>query len=247
MPQSTSSTAQVPIPATVLSSAKSLQERFDPFSTSNANTQLPSFEISSVSGPSSVTSNLWHDDVWNGEEQVSVMAANTQPWNAFEDSSGHHPVDVLSQGLQLHNFPSADNQILGPRESEGSNKDEAQGNVSIGGFDNHDIQSHGDIQPNGMKCKSINPFDYPYESDVDHNNMFLDTSSLQAALPDALFPATFHGGIAESWLPQNTVTPYISSAGEGGLPFMAVQSPSSQIQSIQTPEPVVTFGGNPFA
>ncbi|RDY04178.1 putative ADP-ribosylation factor GTPase-activating protein AGD14, partial [Mucuna pruriens] len=228
MPQSTSSTAQVEIPATVPSSAKSLQERFDPFSTSNANTQWPSFEVSSVSEPSSVTSNLWHDGVWNGEEKVSVMAENTQPWNAFEDSSGRHPVDALSQGLQLHNFLSADNQILGVRESEGSNKDGVQVIAPICEFDNHDIQSHvsgsaysspmlppmGDIQPNGMKCKSTNPFDYPYQSDVDHNNMFLDMSSLQAALPDALFPATFHGGIAESWLPQNTVTPYISSAGE---------------------------------
>jgi hypothetical protein len=45
---------------------------------------------------------------------------------------------------------------------------------------------------------------------------FLDMSSLQAALPDALLPAAF-GGIAEPWLPQNTVTPYISSAGEGKL------------------------------
>lgn len=44
---------------------------------------------------------------------------------------------------------------------------------------------------------------------------FLDMSSLQAALPDTLLPATFHGGIAEPWLPQNTVAPYISTAGEG--------------------------------
>lgn len=42
-----------------------------------------------------------------------------QPWNAFEDSGDHHHlVDGLSQGLQLHNFPSADNHILGLRESE---------------------------------------------------------------------------------------------------------------------------------
>ncbi|KAH1249775.1 putative ADP-ribosylation factor GTPase-activating protein AGD14 [Glycine max] len=170
----------------------------------------------------------------------------TTPWNAFEDSGGHHPVDSLSQGLQLHNFPSADNHILGLRESEGSNEDGVKGFAPVGGFDNHDIPSHvscsaypppmlppmGDIQPNQMKSKSTNPFDYPYESDVDHNNMFLDMSSLQAALPDALFPATFHGGIAESWLPQNTVTPYISSAGEGGLSFMAMQSPSTQIHDL---------------
>jgi len=78
VPQSTSSTAQVEIPATVPSTSKSLQEGFDPFSTSNANTQWPSFEFSSVSINSSLTSNLWHDGVWNGEEQVSAMSANTQ-------------------------------------------------------------------------------------------------------------------------------------------------------------------------
>ncbi|XP_006604074.1 probable ADP-ribosylation factor GTPase-activating protein AGD14 isoform X2 [Glycine max] len=263
MPQSTSSAAQVEIPATVPSSAKSIEERFDPFSTSHANVQQwPSFEISSVNAPSSVISNLRHDGVWNGEEQVSAIAENTKPWNAFEDSGDHHHlVDGLSQGLQLHNFPSADNHILGLIESEGSNEDEVKGIAPVGRFDNHDIPSHvsgsaypppmlppmGDIQHNETKSKSTNPFDYPYETDVDHNNMFLDMGSLQAALPDALFPATFHGGIAESWLPQNPVTSCISSAGEGGLSFMAMQSPSSQIQNIQKPEPVASIGGNPFA
>ncbi|KAL5153862.1 putative ADP-ribosylation factor GTPase-activating protein AGD14 [Glycine soja] len=249
MPQSTSSAAQVEIPATVPSSAKSIEERFDPFSTSHANVQQwPSFEISSVNAPSSVISNLRHDGVWNGEEQVSAIAENTKPWNAFEDSGDHHHlVDGLSQGLQLHNFPSADNHILGLIESEGSNEDEVKGIAPVGRFDNHDIPSHvsgsaypppmlppmGDIQHNETKSKSTNPFDYPYETDVDHNNMFLDMGSLQAALPDALFPATFHGGIAESWLPQNPVTSCISSAGEGGLSFMAMQSPSSQIQTLK--------------
>ncbi|XP_014513810.1 probable ADP-ribosylation factor GTPase-activating protein AGD14 [Vigna radiata var. radiata] len=261
MPQSTSSTAQMEIPATVPLSAKSLRERFDPFSTSNANTQWPSFEFSSGSIHSSLTSNLWDAGVWSSEEQVSAISANTQPWNAFEDSGGHHPVDALSQGLQLHNFPSADNQILGLRESEGSKSDGVKGIVPVDAFENHDIPSHvndseyppsmlpsmGDIEPIGTKCKSTNPFDFPHESDVAHNNMFLDMSSLQDALPDALFPTSFHSGIAESWLPQNTVTPFISSSGEGGLSFMAVQSPGSQIQNIQTPEPVASFGGNPFA
>ncbi|KAK7364914.1 hypothetical protein VNO80_13660 [Phaseolus coccineus] len=261
VPQSTSSTTQVEIPATVPSSSKPLQEGFDPFPTSNANPQWPSFEFSSVSIHSSLTSNLWHDGVWNGEEQVSAMSANTQPWNAFEDSGDRHPVDALSQGLQFHDCASADNQIPGLRESEGSKSDGFEGIAPVGGFDNHDIPSHvsgsafpppmlppmGDTEPIGMKCKSTNPFDYPHESDVDHNNMFLDMSSLQDALPDALFPTSFHSGIAESWLPKNTVTPYISSSGEGGLSFMAVQSPGSQIQNIQTPEPVASFGGNPFA
>jgi hypothetical protein len=70
-PQFTSSTAQVEIPAAAApSSAESLQGRFDPFS--NPNMQWPSFEISSADVPS-VTSNLWHDGVWNGEKQVPVM------------------------------------------------------------------------------------------------------------------------------------------------------------------------------
>ncbi|KAJ1416735.1 ARFGAP/RecO-like zinc finger [Sesbania bispinosa] len=203
-PQCASSTAQLEIPAVVPSSAEPLQDRFDPFSTVNANMQWPSFEISSASVPS-VTSNIWHDGVWNGGEQVSAMATNTEPWNAFEDSGNHLPVDTVSQGLQLPNFPSADDHSLGLRASE------------------------GDIQPNGINCKSTNPFDFPYDSDVDHSSMFLDMNTLQAALPDALLPATFHGGIAEPWLPQSTVTPYISSA-EGGLSFMAVQTPSTQLQ-----------------
>ncbi|KAJ1393244.1 ARFGAP/RecO-like zinc finger [Sesbania bispinosa] len=246
-PQCASSTAQLEIPAVVPSSAEPLQDRFDPFSTVNANMQWPSFEISSAGVPS-VTSNIWHDGVWNGGEQVSAMATNTEPWNAFEDSGNHLPVDTVSQGLQLPNFPSADDHSLGLRASEnqGPNKDGMQGIAPIGGFDNQDIPSHGDIQPNGINCKSTNPFDFPYDSDVDHSSMFLDMSTLQAALPDALLPATFHGGIAEPWLPQSTVTPYISSA-EGGLSFMAVQTPSTQLQNIQTQEPVASIGGNPFA
>lgn len=41
-----------------------------------------------------------------------------QPWNAFEDSGVRLPVDVNSQGLQLHSFPPADNHISGLSASE---------------------------------------------------------------------------------------------------------------------------------
>ncbi|GAU31740.1 hypothetical protein TSUD_146270 [Trifolium subterraneum] len=239
-PQFTSSTAQVEIPAAGPSSAESLQGRFDPFS--NANMQWPSFEISSAGVPSSVTSNVWHGGVWNGEKQVPAMATDTQPWNAFEDSGTHFPVDGNSQGSQLHNFQS---ESFGLNTSERLNKDEIQGVAPSGGFDHHEFLSNGDIQQNGINRKSTNPFDFPFDSDVDQSDMFVDMSSLQAALPDALLPAAF-GGIAEPWLPQNTVTPYISSAGEGGLSFL-VPTPTSQLQNIQAQEPVASVGGNPFA
>ncbi|XP_019427802.1 PREDICTED: probable ADP-ribosylation factor GTPase-activating protein AGD14 isoform X4 [Lupinus angustifolius] len=233
MPQSTSSTAQVGTPAAAPSSEGSSQERFDPFSNFNANMQLPSVS----SPPSSATSNLWLDGVWNVEEKVPDIATDTQPWNAFESSGNHLPVD-------------ADNQFLGSRASEfGVSKEGGiQGIASFVGFDNHDIPPHGDMQSNGIGSKSTNPFDYPYDSDVEHTNMFLDVSSLQASLPDALLPATFGGGIAEPWQhPQNMSTSCISSTDQGGLSFMSAQPLSSQIQNVKTPEPVASFGGNPFA
>ncbi|KAI5395706.1 hypothetical protein KIW84_062040, partial [Lathyrus oleraceus] len=129
-------------------------------------------------------------------KQVPVAATDTQSWNAFEDST-HFPVDGSSQGLNLHYFSS---EISGlSASSEGPNKDGIQSVAPVGGFANHVIPSHGDIQPNGISRKSTNPFDFPFDSDVEPSNLFLDMGSLQAALPDALLPATF-GGIPEPWL-----------------------------------------------
>lgn len=44
---------------------------------------------------------------------------------------------------------------------------------------------------------------------------FLDMSSLQAALPNAQLPSTYHGGVSQPWFPQNPMTPYIPAAGQG--------------------------------
>ncbi|XP_028761342.1 probable ADP-ribosylation factor GTPase-activating protein AGD14 [Neltuma alba] len=252
------SPAQVEIPAGVPSTDKSLLELFDPFSTANASKQWPSFDTSGVHEPS-ITSNAWHGGVQNGE-QASVTAANAQPWNAFEDSGSHLPVDTASQGLQLHNLPSSGDQFLSSKVSEGP-KGGLQDFAPIGAF-NDNVQSDvgglpypptalplmEETQRSATNQKSTNPFDLPHESDVEHNSMFLDLSSLQAALPDSPLAPPYNGGngIAEPWLPQS-VTPYISSAGQGGLTFMAAQPPSSQIPNIPTQGPVASFGGNPFA
>ncbi|KAF7801418.1 putative ADP-ribosylation factor GTPase-activating protein AGD14 isoform X1 [Senna tora] len=228
MPQQTAPTAQPETPAGVPSTDKSLLEIFDPFSTANVSLQWPSFEPSVVHEPST-TPNPWHGGVPNGEQIMDL----DKPWNAFEDSGSHLPIDA--------------------------------------GF----IE---ETQPNKTNQKSTNPFDLPYESDVQQDNMvchwlltfvligfsilaalilpsriyylafpflyteeqnrlepdnevimffsflyltcplyplqFLDISSLQAALPDAQLAPPFHGGIAEPWLPQS-MAPYISSTGQG--------------------------------
>ncbi|XP_054801261.1 probable ADP-ribosylation factor GTPase-activating protein AGD14 [Prosopis cineraria] len=260
LPQHTASPAQVEIPAGVPSTDKSLMELFDPFSTANTSTQWPSFDTSGVHDPS-ITYNAWRGGVQNGE-QASIAPANAQSWNAFEDPGSHLPVDAVNQGSLLHNLPSSDDQFLSSKVSEGS-KGGVQEFAPLGGF-NDNIQSDAsglpypptvlplkeETQHNATNQKSTNPFDLPYESDAEHNNMFLDLSSLQAALPDSQlappYHGGYHGGIAEPWLPQS-VTPFISSAGQGGLTFMAAQPPSSQIPNIQTQGPVASFGGNPFA
>ncbi|TKY62820.1 ADP-ribosylation factor GTPase-activating protein AGD14 [Spatholobus suberectus] len=234
-PQHTTSTAQVEIPTAVPSTADSLQERFDPFLNLNANKLWPSSETSSISVLSSVTSNLWHDGMWNGEEQVSVTATNTQPWNAFKDSATSVPVDALNQGLQMRDLPLTDDQFLDLR-AEGLNKGGMQGIAPVAGFD-HDLASHF------VSGSSYPPSAFPPMSQL----QFLDVTSLQAALPDSQLPPTFQSGIAEPWLPQNTLSPYASSTGQGGLTFMAAPPPSSQILNIQTNGPVASVGGNPFA
>ncbi|RZB47539.1 putative ADP-ribosylation factor GTPase-activating protein AGD14 isoform B [Glycine soja] len=80
---------------------------------------------------------------------------------------------------------------------------------------------------------------------------FLDVSTLQAALPDSQLSPTFQSGIAEPWLPQNTLNPYVSSAGQDGFlsaNFERKESwPLAGPENIQTNGPVASVGGNPFA
>ncbi|XP_042509887.1 probable ADP-ribosylation factor GTPase-activating protein AGD14 [Macadamia integrifolia] len=76
---------------------------------------------------------------------------------------------------------------------------------------------------------------------------FLDMSSLQATLPNPQLPPAFLGNLSQPWFPQNPVTPYISAAPQGGLPYMAGQVTSSQLPNIPSQSPVVPLGGNPFA
>lgn len=52
---------------------------------------------------------------------------------------------------------------------------------------------------------------------------FLDMSPLDAALPNAQLPSTFHGGVSQPWFPQNTGTPYIPAVGQGTLYQLLVE------------------------
>jgi hypothetical protein len=93
--------------------------------------------------------------------------------------------------------------------------------------------------------KSANPFDLPYDSEFDSNDMFLDMSSLQGALPDIQTPQAFLNGVSQPWLAADSVPSYLPApaVAQGGLAYMAGQaSTNSAAQG-----PVAFTGGNPFA
>ncbi|KMS96554.1 hypothetical protein BVRB_8g201970 [Beta vulgaris subsp. vulgaris] len=88
---------------------------------------------------------------------------------------------------------------------------------------------------------SVNPFDVPFDSELEAHNSFLDMSTLQAALPNKSLPPSYMSSINEPWFPGNSV------ASPGGISYMTVQAPSSQLQNVPTHGPVASVGGNPFA
>uniref|UniRef100_A0A6N2NGH2 Uncharacterized protein n=1 Tax=Salix viminalis TaxID=40686 RepID=A0A6N2NGH2_SALVM len=102
-----------------------------------------------------------------------------------------------------------------------------------------ETQSHADH-------RSVNPFDLPYESDMEQSNMFMDMSSLETALPNANSPSSFLG-VTQPWFPQDLAMAYIPAAPQGGLAYIAGQAPNPQLGNVQTQGPVASVGGNPFA
>ncbi|TYG95368.1 hypothetical protein ES288_A11G262400v1 [Gossypium darwinii] len=135
----------------------------------------------------------------------------------------------------------------------------------------------GENQLHAAGRKSTNPFDLPYDSELERSDMFLDMSSLQTTLPNGQLSSTFLGGVSQPWFPQNPATPYIPGT-EGGLAvFMSGQAPSSQLslkflifacgmmfyfvskkdhisnlifiekRNVSTQGPFSSIGGNPFA
>ncbi|CAL9201687.1 unnamed protein product [Musa hybrid cultivar] len=71
--------------------------------------------------------------------------------------------------------------------------------------------------------KSTNPFDLPYDSDVDTDNLFPDMHSLQTALPNQLLPTNLLGGQPQTWFSQNSVAACIMPVPQGSLAYNAGQ------------------------
>ncbi|KAL6335964.1 hypothetical protein AAG906_003589 [Vitis piasezkii] len=229
----------------------------------DASMQWPLFQDSNAHGPSSSMSNPWDQGLHN--VQASTNVTSTPLWNAFEDAIGHLSLGSIQQSSEPHvavSKPSTADQFLGSRVLEDPDNDGIQRAASAGGPPLPSVPTHvtgppdapselalmGGTQSQGTDKKSSNPFDLPYDSDLEQSSMFLDMSSLQAALPsNPQLPSAFLGGVTQPWFPQKPVTPYIPAAPQGGLAYVAGSTPSSQLPNGQTQGPVASIGGNPFA
>ncbi|GMI65010.1 ARF-GAP domain 14, ARF GAP-like zinc finger-containing protein ZIGA4 [Hibiscus trionum] len=229
--------------------------KFGQLQSPNTTMQWPVFENSTALS-SSVMSSQWQEGLHEG--QSSAAANSTQSWNAFTDSA-----ESLSTVPQVvaYNTSATINLHLGLGVSESLDNDGFQTAASQAGFPSANLPNGdgivppyapmvdpllGEKQSHAAGHKSTNPFDLPYNSELEQSDMFLDMSSLQNALPNAQLPSTFLGGVSQPWFTQNPVIPHVPGTPQGGLAYMSGQAPSSQLSNVPTQGHFASIGGNPF-
>ncbi|KAJ8763218.1 hypothetical protein K2173_025603 [Erythroxylum novogranatense] len=224
--------------------------KFDQVSSTTASMQWPEFQNFSsqsfLSGP-----NPWPENLNNVGAPSNASTTQVQIWNAFGDSVSHLPADGMKQSSGLHisgyNPLLTGDEYLGLTVLESTANDEVLGPALNGvpapskSLDDEETKLHT------TDHRSTNPFDLPYDSELEPSEMFFDMSSLQNVLPTSHLPATLLGDVTQPWFPQETMTSYAPSIPQGGLAYIAGQAQNPQLASVQTHEPVASIGGNPFA
>lgn len=222
-------------------------------------------QVSASHGPSLVTADQWHAGLQKVER--SDDPKSYQSWNAFYDSTGNVAQSSFgslppSSGTQVpdNKPPTFVDQFTTFKVPEVHYNNGFQKSTPIDRSSCLDTPLSGMAgfsfsspvtPPKGAAVHehiSTNPFDLPYDSDTDANNLFLNMNSVQEALPKAELPTTSLSGLPQTWFSQSTLTPYgIPSVPQGDLAYGAGQVPSSQLQNIPAQGPVASLGGNPFA
>ncbi|KAL6225860.1 hypothetical protein ACLB2K_004709 [Fragaria x ananassa] len=208
------------IPASIASNDGASTGNFDLFMSSNTGMQWPSF---------GTISNPWSDNLSNFTALYST--ASTQSWNAFEDSIGDLPlvgIKKSSESVATDELLSVGDQYLDDSSTDGIQIAASQGEPHDPGLPSHvlgpsytpQVLPHmGEINAHASEHRSNNPFDLPYDIDLEETNMFLDMSALQASLPNAQLQSSFLSGVSQPWFHENAVTvmPYVPAAAEGKL------------------------------
>ncbi|ESQ36011.1 hypothetical protein EUTSA_v10007026mg [Eutrema salsugineum] len=198
-------------------------------------------------------------------QDVLKNVADNPPWNAFPDSIEANPLDSakhIHQDKASISSSHIDQQQLEPQLVEELRHDDTQtasipagssgfgfpGNIVMApAYSPHLVPEEAWQHINDQK--SANPFDLPYDSEYDSNDVFLDMSSLQGALHDIQTPEIFLDGVSQPWLAADSVPSYLPApaGAQGGLACMAEQASASQVQNSAAQGPVASTGGNPFA
>ncbi|WOL14718.1 putative ADP-ribosylation factor GTPase-activating protein AGD14 [Canna indica] len=189
---------------------------------------------------------------------------STQTWDAFGFSDGifqpalHENLPQISEApIRVHDPPASgllyaslqDQEVLVEDGSQNLGTDEFSAlSTPIDGLTGPLFPSVLPLKGGTtLERKSTNPFDLPYDSNLEANNLFPEMSSLQTALPDPLLHTDLLGGLHQSWFPQNPVSTFPPSIPQGSLAYNGGQIASSQLRDITSQGPVASVGGNPFA
>ncbi|KAK4723232.1 hypothetical protein R3W88_026011 [Solanum pinnatisectum] len=202
---------------------------------------------------------LFHGGVQNVEATPS--ARSTDLWSAFDVSNDHLALKSLPNSKEqvVMNHDIVDDQYMGLRGVENVATGQSQRAVLDSGYPITSFPSYVSASSSGLSTlplatgvhshaneqKSNNPFDLPYDADMECSNM-IDTSSLQAALPSDGMSSSFVGGVTESWFLRNPKNNLCSYWMHGTL-FVSSQPPGNQISNVPTHGQVAPIGGNPFA
>ncbi|XP_049401568.1 probable ADP-ribosylation factor GTPase-activating protein AGD14 isoform X1 [Solanum stenotomum] len=203
-----------------------------------------------------------HGGVQNVEATPSERS--TDLWSAFDVSNDHLALKSLPNSKEqvVMNHDLVDDQYMGLRGVENVATGQSQRAVLDSGYPITSFPSYVSASSSGLSTlpvatgvhshaneqKSNNPFDLPYDADMECSNMpqYWDMSSLQAALPSDGMSSSFVGGVTESWFLQNPATTYVP-AGQHGTLFVSSQPAGNQISNVPTHGQVAPISGNPFA
>uniref|UniRef100_M1AAV9 ADP-ribosylation factor GTPase-activating protein AGD14 n=1 Tax=Solanum tuberosum TaxID=4113 RepID=M1AAV9_SOLTU len=188
----------------------------------------------------------FHGGVQNVE--ATPIARSTDLWSAFDVSNDHLALKSLPNSKEqvVMNHDLVDDQYMGLRGVENVATGQSQRAVLDSGYPITSFPSYVSASSSGLSTlpvatgvhshaneqKSNNPFDLPYDADMECSNMpqYWDMSSLQAALPTDGMSSSFVGGVTESWFLQNPATTYVP-AGQHGTLFVSSQQSGNQIST----------------
>ncbi|XP_073141087.1 probable ADP-ribosylation factor GTPase-activating protein AGD14 isoform X2 [Henckelia pumila] len=246
LPVSTGNSAASALPP----SDGKLREGLNPFSlVQNSSVQAFVSHEPLVVGPT-----FWSEGLQNAQGNPN-KTHKLQPWNAFEDparllsfhnmpkssehAAGNHALDI-DKSLGFGVYEALDNNSGNVGTLDGSEPPSSSLSSQFHNMALHDsciVPPVAGVHPLATDPKPTNPFDLPYDSEVESGNTFWGMGCLPAAMPNDPMPTSYVGGVSTSWLPQNS----------GSLGFMAGQTPSIQISNVPAQGHVASIGGNPFA